>query len=135
MAALECKSGAYDYFRIKCKNLRSRLGLLSQVSASPQQSHRLPWAATEAAELVELGSGAGRKIRLLLAAMADAGRLERCVLLDINARFLSDATRALAADFPGLAVRGVVGDFLDDLDLRGPGGGRLAGLPPAPGPG
>lgn len=78
------------------------------------------------AELVELGSGAGRKIRLLLAAMARAGRLERCVLLDINARYLADSTRALAADFPGLSVRGVVGDFLDDLDLLGPGGGRLA---------
>jgi L-histidine N-alpha-methyltransferase len=78
------------------------------------------------AELVELGSGAGRKIRLLLAAMARAGRLERCVLLDINARFLSESTRALAADFPGLSVRGVVGDFLHDLALLGPGGGRLA---------
>jgi L-histidine N-alpha-methyltransferase len=83
-------------------------------------------ARVRPAELVELGSGAGRKIRLLLTAMARAGRLERCVLLDINARFLSDATRALAADFPGLAVRGVVGDFLDDLDLLGPGGDRLA---------
>jgi L-histidine N-alpha-methyltransferase len=77
-------------------------------------------------ELVELGSGAGRKIRLLLSAMARAGRLERCVLLDINARFLSDSTRALAADFPGLSVRGLVADFLDDLALLGPGGGRLA---------
>ncbi|HXY69550.1 MAG TPA: L-histidine N(alpha)-methyltransferase [Gemmatimonadales bacterium] len=77
-------------------------------------------------ELVELGSGAGRKIRLLLAAMARAGLLERCVLMDINARFLKESTHALARDFPGLAVHGVVGDFLGDLDLLGPGGGRLA---------
>jgi len=77
-------------------------------------------------ELVELGSGAGRKIRLLLAAMARAGLLERCVMLDINQRFLSESTHALARDFPGLAVHGVVGDFLGDLDLLGPGGGRLA---------
>jgi L-histidine N-alpha-methyltransferase len=78
------------------------------------------------AELLELGSGAGRKVRLLLAEMARAGLLERCVLLDINARFLSESSCALARDFPGLSVRGVVGDFLGDLGLLGPGGGRLA---------
>jgi L-histidine N-alpha-methyltransferase len=78
------------------------------------------------AELVELGSGAGRKIRLLLAAMARAGRLGSCVLLDINPHFLTGSARSLATDFPGLSVRGVVGDFLDDLALLGPGGGRLA---------
>jgi L-histidine Nalpha-methyltransferase len=83
-------------------------------------------ARVRPSELVELGSGAGRKIRLLLAAMARAGLLERCVLLDINERFLSDSTRALAADFPGLEVHGVVGDFLGDLDRLGPGGSRLA---------
>ena len=78
------------------------------------------------AELVELGSGAGRKVRLLLAGMARAGLLERCVLLDINARFLAESTCTLARDFPDLSVRGVVGDFLEDLDFLGPGGGRLA---------
>lgn len=79
-------------------------------------------------ELVELGSGAGRKTRLLLAAMARDGRLERCLLLDINPLFLEESTRTLARDFPGLSARGVVGDFLDDLSLLGPGGGRLAAL-------
>ncbi len=77
-------------------------------------------------ELVELGSGAGRKIRLLLAALARAGLLERCLLLDINEHVVADSARALAADFPGLEVRGVVGDFTGDLDLPGRGGGRLA---------
>jgi L-histidine Nalpha-methyltransferase len=83
-------------------------------------------ARVRPAELVELGSGSGRKTRLLLAAMARAGRLERCVLLDINRRFVSQSARALAREFPGLAVRGVAGDFLDDLRLLGPGGERLA---------
>ncbi len=77
-------------------------------------------------ELVELGSGSGRKIRHVLAAMARAGRMGRCVLLDINEGFLADSIRGLARDFPGLTVHGVVGDFLDDLDLLGDGGGRLA---------
>ncbi len=83
-------------------------------------------ARVRPAELVELGSGAGRKIRLLLAAMAHAGRLERCTLLEINPAVLTASARALAGDFPGLSVRGVVGDFLDDLELLGSGGGRLA---------
>jgi L-histidine N-alpha-methyltransferase len=76
-------------------------------------------------ELVELGSGAGRKIRLLLSAMAVAGLAERCVLLEINAGYVASSARALAEAYPGLSVRGVVGDFLDDLALLGPGGGRL----------
>jgi len=78
------------------------------------------------AELVELGSGIGRKARLLLAAMARAGRPGRCLLLDINPHVVSESARTLAGDFPGLSVRGVVGDFLDDLTLLGPGGRRLA---------
>ena len=83
-------------------------------------------ARVRPAELVELGSGAGRKIRLLLSEMQRVGRLERCVLMDINARVLSDSSAALARDYPGLAVRGVVGDFLDDLALLGAGENRLA---------
>ncbi len=77
-------------------------------------------------ELVELGSGSGRKTRLLLAAMAAAGRLERCTLLDINAHVLEETGRELAGAFPGLAVSGLAGDFQGDLALLGPGGGRLA---------
>jgi L-histidine Nalpha-methyltransferase len=78
-----------------------------------------------ACELVELGSGTGRKIRLLLDAMARAGRLERCVLFDINERDLEQSVRALGRDYPGVGVRGVVGDFTRGFDGIGPGGGRL----------
>ncbi len=56
--------------------------------------------AAGARELVELGSGSGRKIRLLLDAMARRGRLERCVLFDINERDLEQSVRALAATIP-----------------------------------
>jgi L-histidine N-alpha-methyltransferase len=77
-------------------------------------------------ELVELGSGAGRKIRLMLNAMARACRGHRLVLFDINARFVRDSARRLEAEYPDLDVRGVVGDFTRDLALLGPGGSRLA---------
>ncbi len=80
---------------------------------------------TRADELVELGSGAGRKIRLLLDAMGRRGRRRRATLLDINERFLTTSAHRLAEVYPDLEVRGVVGDFTDDLAQVGPGGTRL----------
>jgi L-histidine Nalpha-methyltransferase len=77
-------------------------------------------------ELVELGSGSGRKIRLLLDAMRRLGRAESCVLLDVHEPSLLEAGAALAESYPGLGVRGVVGDFVRDLERLGRGGGRLA---------
>ena len=80
---------------------------------------------TGARGLVELGSGAGRKIRLLLDAMRRQGRLENCVLLDINETFLRTSAEDLADQYPEMEVRGVVGDFLHDLNLVGNGDNRL----------
>ncbi len=77
-------------------------------------------------ELLELGSGAGRKIRLLLAGMARRGLLDRCTLLDINRTFLESSARRLAGEFAGLEVRGIVGDFTRDLGRLEPAAGRLA---------
>ena len=77
-------------------------------------------------ELCELGSGVGRKVRLLLDAMKTRGLLERCVLLDISEGFLVDSARQLDVDYPALEVRGIVGDFTVDLPALGPGGHRLA---------
>ena len=83
-------------------------------------------AATRSVELCELGSGVGRKVRLLLDAGRALGTLKRCVLLDINATVVAASARSLEGDYPGLCVRGVVGDFQRDLAGLGPGGGRLA---------
>ena len=71
------------------------------------------------AELVELGSGASRKTRVLLDAMARAGLLKSCVLFDINERYLQESLRGLAAAYPGLEARGVAGDFATDLSAIG----------------
>jgi L-histidine N-alpha-methyltransferase len=90
--------------------------------------------------LVELGSGAGRKIRLLLDAWdaggaAHAGGAARaaragepgrtCTMLDINEAFLQQSIDRLSAAYPGCVFRGVVGDFTVDLDRLGPGTDRL----------
>ena len=76
-------------------------------------------------EMVELGSGAGRKVHLLLDAIRDRGLLTSCVLLDINETFLESSANRLADDYPELLVRGVVGDFNHDLQAVGVGPPRL----------
>jgi L-histidine N-alpha-methyltransferase len=81
---------------------------------------------TRPVELVELGSGAGWKVRRLLDRMRRAGRLRRLTLFDINDSFLRQATARLRRWEPAVAVRAVVGDFVADLGALGPGGGRLA---------
>jgi L-histidine N-alpha-methyltransferase len=83
-------------------------------------------ARTAPDELVEIGSGAARKVGLLLNAMARAGRPARLVLFDINALFTDAAARRIAARFPAAEIRSVTGDFLRDLTDLGLGGGRLA---------
>ena len=80
---------------------------------------------TGVSELVELGSGAGRKIRLLLDAMRRQGQLERCVLLDINETFLRASAEELSDQYPEMEICGVVGDFLHDLESVGSGDNRL----------
>jgi len=81
--------------------------------------------ATQPLHLAELGSGAGRKIRLLLSAWGRVRRGETCTMLDINELFLRRSIDALSQDYPEYAFRGVVGDFVSDLGRLGPSGERL----------
>ena len=71
---------------------------------------------TGAGELVELGAGASLKARVLLDAMRDAGTLRRYVPLDVSPTALHEAARSVTADYPGIDVHGVVGDFEQHLD-------------------
>ncbi|HEX3924440.1 MAG TPA: L-histidine N(alpha)-methyltransferase [Streptosporangiaceae bacterium] len=80
-------------------------------------------ALSGAESLVELGSGTSAKTRLLLRALRDGGTLREFVPFDVDPAVLTDATEALAAEFPGLAIAPFVGDF--ERDLRAvPAGGR-----------
>jgi L-histidine Nalpha-methyltransferase len=67
--------------------------------------------ATGAGELVELGSGAATKARILLAAMERAGTLERYVPLDVSEQAVRESAQLLVEQFEGLRVHGVIGDF------------------------
>jgi L-histidine N-alpha-methyltransferase len=88
-------------------------------------------AATGAAELVELGSGASDKARLLLDAMAAQGSLQRYIPLDVSTTVVQEAGRVLVEQFPDLEVHGVVGDLerhLDHVPPARPGAPRLVAL-------
>jgi L-histidine N-alpha-methyltransferase len=73
-------------------------------------------AATGAGELVELGSGASDKARVLLDAMSQAGTLSRYIPLDVSATVVQDAARVLTDEYEGLQVHGVVGDLERHLE-------------------
>lgn len=69
--------------------------------------------AGKQATLVELGSGASRKVRLLLESLS-----VQCYLgVDISREFLIDSTRRLAADYPWLEVHAACADFTRGLAL------------------
>jgi len=99
-------------------------------------------AATGASELVELGSGSTTKTRVLLDAMSRAGTLERYVPLDVSESVVRESAETLVADYPGLRVHGVIGDFerhLGHIPPRPEGaaarivaflGGTLGNFPP-----
>jgi len=83
-------------------------------------------AAGEPQTLVELGSGSAAKTRHLLSAMRDADCLETYVPVDISEQITHETAESLVREYPGLAVRGLVCDFEQDLE-RIPSGssGRL----------
>lgn len=65
-------------------------------------------------ELVELGSGDGRKTRVLLAAMIEGGP-GLYVPFEVSEEIARRSAQALVEEFPGLAVHGILGDFTREL--------------------
>jgi L-histidine N-alpha-methyltransferase len=80
---------------------------------------------TEAKTLVELGSGSSEKTRLLLDALSGHGTLATFLPLDVSASALREAVAALRAEYPGIDVHGIVGDFTRHLRMLPGGGIRL----------
>jgi L-histidine N-alpha-methyltransferase len=75
--------------------------------------------------LIELGAGTCDKSRIILDAMQSTGTLRRFVPLDVSDTTLWEAAGSLSADYPGLAVSAVVGDFHRHLDQLPTAGSRL----------
>ncbi len=68
--------------------------------------------------LVEFGSGAGVKVRLLLDAFAAAGTpLTAYVPIDISREQLADVSTQIAAEYPGVLVRPVCADYTAPLHI------------------
>jgi L-histidine N-alpha-methyltransferase len=80
-------------------------------------------------ELVELGSGAAEKARVLLGAMADRDAPPHYVPFDVSESAVLAAATELADELPGLSVHGVIGDFERHLHhVPAPRGPRLVAL-------
>ena len=81
--------------------------------------------ATNADTLVELGSGTSEKTRMLLDSLRDHGTLRRFIPFDVDAGILQTAGAAIAAEYPGVDVDAVCGDFERHLSEIPSGGTRL----------
>ncbi len=82
-------------------------------------------AATGATTLVELGSGASTKTRVLLDAMKRAGALGIYVPFDVSEGIVRRTAHELVSEYEGLRVHGIIGDFVRDLGRIPEGGRRL----------
>jgi L-histidine N-alpha-methyltransferase len=86
-------------------------------------------AAARPRTLIELGSGAATKSRVLLDAMRDAARLERFVPVDIAEAITRRVASELVDEYPGLAVEGIVCDYETHLErIPRPEGALIAFL-------
>ncbi len=94
---------------------------------------------TNAAELVELGSGTAAKTRVLLDALHAAGTLARYIPMDVTESMVRSSAETLTDEYPGLHVHGVIGDFERHLDHVPPAvgprivaflGGTIGNFPP-----
>jgi len=88
-----------------------------------ERSAEILAAAGGPGTLVELGSGSAAKTRHLLSAMREAGSLDTYVPVDISEEITLQTAACLVDEYPGLAVRGLVCDFEQDLERIPAGAG------------
>ncbi|RYY93987.1 MAG: L-histidine N(alpha)-methyltransferase, partial [Comamonadaceae bacterium] len=102
---------------------RTEIAILSQFA------NEMAALAGPGAEIVEFGAGSLHKVRLLLDAFDAPARY---VPIDISGDYLREAADALRAEFPGLDVQPVAGDYTQRLVLPAPpaDAGRRVGFFP-----
>jgi L-histidine Nalpha-methyltransferase len=76
-------------------------------------------------DLVEFGSGASRKTRLLLDRLRRPGRRTRYLPMDVSESMLRRGAQALLADYPEIEIHAVVGDYERHLEHLPNGRRRL----------
>ena len=88
----------------------------TRAEAEILRAHAADIAAESAADtLVELGSGTSEKTRILLDALHRAGSLRRFIPFDVDDTILESAGAAIAAEYPGVEIAAVCGDFEEHL--------------------
>lgn len=93
-----------------------------------ERADEIAGLAGPGAQLIELGSGAGTKVRILLEAMR---RPSAYVAIDVSREQLRQSTETIAEDFPGLHVAAICADYSQDFALpRIIDGGRRVGFFP-----
>lgn len=80
--------------------------------------------AFPARAMVDLGSGAATKARLILPKLHQGG-LRQYVPFDVSERAVTLAADAVGNDFPDIAVQGIVGDFNQHMEAIPSGDGYL----------
>ncbi|MGC5779330.1 L-histidine N(alpha)-methyltransferase [Methylobacterium sp. NFXW15] len=95
--------GSPDYYPTQCE-----MALLARVA--PAIANRIGPRST----IVEFGSGASRKIRVLLDTLHDPARY---IAIDISGEYLEASLRTLAADYPDIAMVAVRADYSRRVDL------------------
>lgn len=69
----------------------------------------------DGSHIIEYGSGSADKIRFLF---EQQGKVAAYTAVDISLTYLEDACQKVSADYPGIAVRGICGDYLaSDLPI------------------
>jgi L-histidine N-alpha-methyltransferase len=88
----------------------------TRAEAAILRAHAADIAAESGADtLVELGSGTSEKTRILLDAMDQGGSLRRFIPFDVDATILESAGAAIGAEYPGVEIDAVCGDFEEHL--------------------
>jgi dimethylhistidine N-methyltransferase len=78
-------------------------------------------------QLIEFGSGAGRKVRILLNALDHPATY---VPIDVSSQQLRESAEALARDYPDLEVIAICADYTRHVPLPPPGTGKRIGFFP-----
>jgi L-histidine N-alpha-methyltransferase len=82
--------------------------------------------ASAHSDLVELGSGGDRKIRIMLDAAGEGNRATmRYIPVDISEAAIAEAARGLLRSYPELEVLGIVADLTRQLDVLPDGRPKL----------
>ena len=110
-------TGLEEYYPTRCEReiLESRSAEICEAANCP-------------ASLIELGSGSARKTRVLLDAMREACCLETYCPVDISEEITRETAEAIASEYDGIDVHGLVCDFEFDLERVPVEGPRVIAL-------